>query len=97
MFNDKSLKCKDCGKEFVFSASEQEFYVKKGFKNEPQRCPDCRAARKQQAGNKKGGFGKSNRKMYKAICAECGRETTVPFEPNGSKPVYCKDCFQRGR
>ena len=45
---DKTINCKDCGKEFVFTEGEQEFYKEKGFENEPQRCPDCRRARKQQ-------------------------------------------------
>jgi DNA-directed RNA polymerase subunit RPC12/RpoP len=43
---DKNLVCKDCGKEFVFTEGEQAFYKEKGFENEPQRCPDCRRARK---------------------------------------------------
>ena len=45
---DKTLVCKDCGNEFVFTTGEQEFYKEKGFENEPVRCPDCRRARKQQ-------------------------------------------------
>ncbi len=49
MKEDKTLVCKECGKEFVFSASEQEFYESKGFTNEPGRCPACRQARKQRA------------------------------------------------
>ena len=44
---DKAIVCKDCGKEFVFTVGEQEFYKEKGFENEPVRCPDCRRARKQ--------------------------------------------------
>ena len=44
---DKTLKCKDCGSDFVFTSGEQEFYKEKGFENEPQRCPDCRKAKKQ--------------------------------------------------
>ena len=44
---DKTIVCKDCGKEFVFTVGEQEFYKEKGFENEPVRCPDCRRARKQ--------------------------------------------------
>ena len=43
---DKTLQCKDCGAEFIFTAGEQEFYKEKGFENEPQRCPECRRARK---------------------------------------------------
>lgn len=45
---DKTLTCKDCNAEFVFTDSEQAFYKEKGFENEPQRCPACRKARKQQ-------------------------------------------------
>ncbi len=48
---DKVLKCKDCNAEFVFTESEQAFYREKGFENEPQRCADCRRARKQQKSN----------------------------------------------
>ncbi|MFZ5354493.1 MAG: zinc-ribbon domain-containing protein [Bacillota bacterium] len=49
---DKNLTCKDCGKEFVFTEGEQTFYKEKGFENEPQRCPDCRKARKNQSRNR---------------------------------------------
>ncbi len=45
---DKTLVCKDCSNDFVFTEGEQEFYKEKGFDNEPQRCADCRRARKQQ-------------------------------------------------
>ena len=54
MFEDKTLVCKDCGNEFVFTAGEQEFYAQKGLVNTPKRCPECRKARKH----------KSKRKMY---------------------------------
>jgi CxxC-x17-CxxC domain-containing protein len=94
MFEDKYLVCKDCGSEFLFSASEQEFYAEKGFENEPGRCPDCRRARKQQRND----FGRSrsreDRPMFKTVCAACGQQTTVPFEPSGDRPVYCRECFQ---
>ena len=45
---DKKILCKDCGKEFVFTVGEQEFYKEKGFDNDPVRCPDCRRAGKAQ-------------------------------------------------
>ena len=48
MYEDKTLTCRECGNEFVFSASEQEFFAQKGFQNEPSRCPACRAARRAQ-------------------------------------------------
>lgn len=43
---DKTIVCKDCGKEFVFTVGEQEFFKEKGFENDPVRCPECRKARK---------------------------------------------------
>ena len=45
-FADKTLQCRDCGNDFVFTQGEQEFFSQKGFTNEPGRCPECRAARK---------------------------------------------------
>jgi DNA-directed RNA polymerase subunit RPC12/RpoP len=45
---DRTIVCKDCGKEFVFTEGEQEFYKEKGFENDPVRCPECRKARKSQ-------------------------------------------------
>lgn len=57
---DKTLVCKDCNAEFVFTEGEQAFYKEKGFENEPQRCPDCRKARKQQQRSNRGNYGSSN-------------------------------------
>lgn len=51
---DKTLTCKDCGADFIFTEGEQAFYKEKGFENEPQRCPDCRRARKQQRNSNRG-------------------------------------------
>jgi len=87
MYEDKTLVCKDCGKEFVFTAGEQEFYESKGFKNEPARCKECRQARKSHYGNGAG------REMYDAVCAKCGKQTRVPFRPHLDKPVYCSECY----
>ena len=42
---DKTIKCQDCGEEFVFTEREQEFYTEKGFEP-PKRCKTCRDARK---------------------------------------------------
>ena len=73
MYEDKTLICKECGAEFVFTAGEQEFYASKGFVNEPQRCKACRDARKNAS--------KPEREMFTAICASCGKEAKVPFRP----------------
>ena len=97
MYADKNLSCKDCGREFIFSASEQEFFAEKGFTNEPVRCPECRSARKAQARSNRGGYGRSSRQMFSATCASCGKVAMVPFQPTGDKPVYCQDCYQQRR
>ncbi len=89
-FQDKVLKCKDCGADFVFTAGEQEFYAEKGFENEPARCKDCRVNRKNQ---REGRDGAPAREMHDAICASCGIETKVPFKPRNDRPIYCRDCF----
>jgi len=97
--SDRTLTCRDCGTTFVFTASEQAFYAERGF-TDPQRCPACRAARKAQRnadGGGYGGYSSGPRQMYPAICATCGKETEVPFQPSGDKPVYCRECFQERR
>ena len=71
MYEDKTLICKDCKQEFVFTAGEQEFYAEKGFVNEPQRCKACRAARKAAS--------KAPREMHDATCARCGKACKIPF------------------
>lgn len=85
MFQDKELKCKDCGSDFTFTAGEQEFYAEKGFENVPQRCKDCRYARKNNA--------RAPREMFTATCASCGSEAKIPFKPREDRPVYCSECF----
>jgi len=89
---DKTLTCRDCGASFVFTEGEQEFFASRGFTNEPSRCPECRAARKRSQGS-----GNGRREMFDATCSQCGKETQVPFQPRGDKPVYCSDCFESVR
>ena len=87
MFEDKTLVCQECGKEFIWTAGEQEFYAAKGFTNEPKRCPDCRKARRRNQ--------KPQREMYDAVCASCGAPCKVPFQPTEGRPVYCSECFAK--
>lgn len=82
---DKSLNCEECGKDFIFTAGEQEFYEEKGF-TPPKRCPECRAAKKA-----------AGRQFTKVTCAGCGKETEVPFVPSGDRPVYCRECFEANK
>ena len=94
MPNDKTLTCQDCGQSFSFSADDQEFFATKGY-SEPKRCPSCRQARKAERGDSGGGYGRSSREMFDAVCADCGKNTQVPFSPRGDRPVYCSDCFAK--
>lgn len=92
-FEDRELVCKDCGATFIFTAGEQEFYAEKGFENEPLRCRDCRNARK---ANRNSGEHRT-REMFTVVCADCGVETQVPFQPTSDRPVYCRECYQHHR
>lgn len=94
MYQDETLSCVDCNRSFTFTTGEQEFYAMKGFTNKPNRCTDCRAARKAgRSGGAGGGRSGGQREMFKATCSQCGGVAEVPFQPRGDKPVYCRDCF----
>ncbi|MBK8190975.1 MAG: zinc-ribbon domain containing protein [Vampirovibrionales bacterium] len=101
--------CAACGTSFPFTEEEQEFYQSKGFQP-PRKCKPCRDAAKASrgggggygggggrggyGGGGGGGYGRPQRQMYDAVCSACGVNTQVPFQPNGSKPVYCRECYQ---
>ncbi|HEV3232707.1 MAG TPA: zinc-ribbon domain containing protein [Candidatus Dormibacteraeota bacterium] len=88
-FQDQTLRCRDCSADFVWTAGEQAFFQEKGLLNQPQRCPTCRANKRNSRG--------ASRRMFEVVCAECGTTTQVPFEPRESRPVYCSDCFEKVR
>lgn len=104
-FVDRTLRCVECSTEFVFTAREQQFYAEKGFTHDPKRCPACRALRKSQRAQNNPQWltdrpvtvSRSGRTMYPVICASCGKQTEVPFEPRLDKPVYCSECYARVR
>ena len=108
-YTDQVITCSDCGIDFVFSASEQEFFAEKGFSSAPKRCASCRAQRRASGGGSStygngggysgggNGFERAPREMHSAVCARCGNETQVPFRPTGARPVYCSDCFRMMR
>jgi DNA-directed RNA polymerase subunit RPC12/RpoP len=52
---DITLKCKDCGADFVWTVGEQEFYQQKGLEHPPVRCKDCRGKRKSMMNNRRDG------------------------------------------
>jgi len=86
-FKDKKITCKECGKEFDFTASEQEFYQEKGL-YEPKRCSDCRKAKRQE---------RFSDKRYEITCAQCGAKDTVPFEPKNPEGILCTKCFKESK
>lgn len=85
-FVDETLVCKDCGNEFVFTAGEQRFYKEKGFMNKPKSCKACRDAKKNA--------GRAPREYFTTVCAKCGGEAKVIFQPSNDRPVYCSACFE---
>ncbi|MBY0359372.1 MAG: zinc-ribbon domain containing protein [Candidatus Obscuribacterales bacterium] len=85
---EKTLICRDCQQPFAFTVGEQEFFLQKGLKNEPKRCPNCRLVMRVQRN------GHDLEHTTEIPCATCGAPTRVPFRPKGYRPVYCICCFQ---
>ena len=104
-FQDRTLTCLDCNQPFTFTADDQQYHREKGYTNEPKRCASCRQNRRSSSSSynssygsssygSSGGYG-SRREMHDAVCAQCGKDTQVPFRPSGDRPVYCSDCFSK--
>ncbi len=85
-FEDKWLVCADCGREFLWDAGEQAWYYAKGLRHPPRRCKFCRERRR-------------NAHPYQPYqhtqmsCYRCGSPVAVPFVPHGTRPVYCRMCY----
>ncbi len=90
---DKTLTCRDCSSEFLFTTGEQQFFQSKGLQHEPGRCPSCRAEYKRERGL----AASQPREYHETVCAECGQPARVPFLPRNERPVYCSSCFDRVR
>lgn len=86
-FEDKILTCHGCQKKFVFTAGEQEFYRSRGFDNIPTRCAECRDSRRREKAV-------LLKRAFEAVCAACGRPTTLPFRPRAGTKVYCRACYK---
>jgi CxxC-x17-CxxC domain-containing protein len=71
VYNDKNLTCADCGQEFVFTASEQDFYSQRNF-TEPRRCSSCRASRKAARDSEDGGSSYSSGGGYSSGAGSYG-------------------------
>jgi len=96
-FQDRLLKCIDCGADFLFTAGEQLFFHDKQFKNEPKRCKACKGKRVSVIGAGHGGGNGFSKVETRTTCSQCGKETTVPFRPTQGRPVFCRECFQQKR
>ncbi len=97
-FDDRNIKCVDCGESFIWTAGEQTFFHDKGLKNEPKRCKSCKQAKNERlaAIAAAQSSGVRQRIEVSVQCAQCGQQTTVPFYPSQGRPVYCRACFLGG-
>jgi CxxC-x17-CxxC domain-containing protein len=73
-----------------------------GYKDKTITCVDCGAefvfSAEEQALFASKGYGyRPVRQMYPVVCAQCGKDTQVPFEPRQGRPVYCSDCYNAMR
>lgn len=92
---DTSIRCIDCGKDFIWSVGEQTFFRDKGLTNPPKRCKDCKKAKNERiaAVNAAQSAGIRQRIEVAVHCAKCRSYTTVPFYPSQGRPVLCRSCF----
>lgn len=93
-FVDKILTCVECKAEFIFTSGEQRFYAEKNFTHEPKRCSTCRRKRGRESFAR---VSTSQGATFPAVCADCRKETTVPFQPIPGQEVFCSGCFRARR
>lgn len=85
-FEDKKLECEECGTEFLWDASEQAYFEKKGFKKVPKRCRACRAKKKIQE--------KEEKENEKEItCVKCGKKSFITTELAPDEEALCLECY----
>jgi CxxC-x17-CxxC domain-containing protein len=98
-FQDRPIRCIDCGEEFIWTGGEQLFFHDKGLKNEPKRCKPCKQAKNERlaAIAAAQAHGVRQRIEVSVTCAQCGQQTTVPFYPSQGRPVFCRACFLASR
>jgi hypothetical protein len=54
-FRPKILICVECGEEFVFTAKAQQYFVERGYTDDPRRCKSCHTQyKKRQRGREQG-------------------------------------------
>jgi len=84
-FEDKTFDCKICQKEFKWSARDQQYYAKKGFKKQPQKCSSCRE--------------KSNKlrdeSMFYVHCGICDKDGVSLSPPPKDRVAICEQCYNK--
>ncbi len=97
MYQDKILTCADCGQEFAFSASEQQFYADRQF-SEPRRCPSCRASRKASRGGGSYSGGGSYGSSYSGSIGSYGGGSSYSSSaPRAPREMFTATCSSCGR
>ena len=91
-YQDKTLKCRDCGKEFVWTSGEQEFFAQKGFDKPPIRCFSCRKKKKDKSQNPVPV--KSDGELFTIVCSKCAKKSEVNFKPRNPTGILCSECFE---
>ena len=94
LFQEKTLRCSNCGDTFTFRVDELEYFLR-GHIYEPKRCPDCLQAENLSLSENSGYIFIPVPQSYHVVCADCGKETEVPFIPRQDNPVYCDDCHRK--
>jgi hypothetical protein len=95
---DRDLTCRSCGVSFPFTSGEQAFYLRKGFDNEPSRCPECRANGLDHVAASSGNQPDSPQvhqevQLFSAHCTQCGTATMVTAQVAlGDDSIYCGEC-----
>ncbi len=95
-FEDATINCIDCSKDFIWTVGEQTFFYDKGLQNPPKRCKPCKQAKNDRIANIAAAqaAGIKQKIEVSVECAGCGANTTVPFYPSQGRPVFCRSCFE---
>jgi len=92
-FQDRSIRCSECGTNFTLSAEKQQVSDSWGIAVDDKRCPSCNRAKTRYGTD--GTENATRRQMFRVTCAECGKSTEVPFKPHSYRRVYCSDCYRK--
>jgi len=85
-FSDVELLCKDCGKPFIFTAKEQQFFVKQGFEHVPTRCASCRTVLRQKR--------EEGKQFVSLKCKVTGKIGRLPIEADDPNDAYTAEAFE---